>query len=550
MKGMELLRSKEWSGKFVDCALRFALAAVLSGAQVFGGYAPLALGLTAAAGPGVRGLSALVGASAGAFLFLPFTHALRTFAAAVLIFTANNAFFDLKLYRRRFFLPLMAAGMMFSVEFVYVLRDGVGEAANCLVCLLLTALGAMSGRALLAPEEKEHPFAALFILLGVLMAFSSYETANGFAPGRIASMLVVLLAAFERSGAVSVPAAVCIGLAMDLTAGDGGFTRAAAYAFAAILVSVTCRGNRVGSALWFVFSVLCFALPMSAQIGLVLVYETLAATLLFLLIPAGIEGLPAGIAAWGTPVHLANLLFLGLLILTGAMTPTEVWAGSMGHFAVITMIVFSILNYALKETGLIDRAACWFVSRRIARERPLVFLGLFFLSNLVIGMFVDNLSLAVIYVGLASALAEKIGVKKGDPFYACMFIGILWCNVVISIASPIAHAPVIILTGMIEAQLGITVSYAQWLSVGIPFAVVMFLAMMIAVVIWRPDASAFLAFDPAALKPERLSKKGKITAAVFLLAVAAILLPEIGKSVLPTQFAFWSQPFWPCARCA
>ena len=285
MKGMELLRSKEWSGKFVDCALRFALAAVLSGAQVFGGYAPLALGLTAAAGPGVRGLSAFVGASAGAFLFLPFTHALRTFAAAVLIFTANNAFFDLKLYRKRFFLPLMAAGMMLSVEFVYVLRDPAGEAANCLVCLLLTALGAMSGRALLAPEEKEHPFAALFILLGVLMAFSSYETANGFAPGRIASMLVVLLTAFERSGAVSVPAAVCIGLAMDLTAGDGGFTHAAAYAFAAILVSVTCRGNRVGSALWFVFSILCFALPMSAQIGLVLVYETLAATLLFLLIP-------------------------------------------------------------------------------------------------------------------------------------------------------------------------------------------------------------------------------------------------------------------------
>lgn len=74
MKGMELLRSKEWSGKFVDCALRFALAAVLSGAQVFGGYAPLALGLTAAAGPGVRGLSALVGAS-GRGVSLPALHA-------------------------------------------------------------------------------------------------------------------------------------------------------------------------------------------------------------------------------------------------------------------------------------------------------------------------------------------------------------------------------------------------------------------------------------------------------------------------------------------
>ncbi len=235
------------------------------------------------------------------------------------------------------------------------------------------------------------------------------------------------------------------------------------------------------------------------------------------------------------------LLFLGLLILTGAMTPTEVWAGSMGHFAVITMIVFSILNYALKETGVIDKAASWFISRKIARGRPLVFLGLFFLSNLVIGMFVDNLSLAVIYVGLASALAEKIGLKKGDPFYACMFIGILWCNVVISIASPIAHAPVLILIGMIQSQLGITVSYAQWLAVGIPFAIVMFLAMMAAVAVWRPDATAFLAFDPQSLERGPLSKKGKITAVIFLLAVIAILLPEVGKTFAPELFSVWSQ---------
>ena len=289
MKGMELLRSKEWSGKFVDCALRFALAAVLSGAQVFGGYAPLALGLTAAAGPGVRGLSALVGASAGAFLFLPFTHALRTFAAAVLIFTANNAFFDLKLYRRRFFLPLMAAGMMFSVEFVYVLRDGAGEAANCLMALLLCALGAMSGRALLSTGDKEkedHPYAPLFILLGVLMAASSFETADGFAPGRILSMLAVLLFAFERGSAFAIPAALCIGLGMDLGAGGGSFVHAASYAFSAVLVNVTARGNRVLSALWFALSILCFALPMNAHAGLVLLYEGLAATLLFLLIPS------------------------------------------------------------------------------------------------------------------------------------------------------------------------------------------------------------------------------------------------------------------------
>ncbi len=289
MKVIELLKSKEWSGKVIDCVLRFALSFALALAQVFGGYAPLALGMIGASGAGLRGVSALIGASAGAVLFLPFSHALRTFAAGVLIFTANNAFFDLKLYKKRAFLPLLCAGMMFSVEFVYVLRDGVGEAANCLMALLLCALGAMSGRALLSTggkEKEDHPYAPLFILLGVLMAASSFETADGFAPGRILSMLAVLLFAFERGSAFAIPAALCIGLGMDLGAGGGSFVHAASYAFSAVLVNVTARGNRVLSALWFALSILCFALPMNAHAGLVLLYEGLAATLLFLLIPS------------------------------------------------------------------------------------------------------------------------------------------------------------------------------------------------------------------------------------------------------------------------
>ena len=39
MKVIELLKSKEWSGKVIDCVLRFALSFALALAQVFGGYA-------------------------------------------------------------------------------------------------------------------------------------------------------------------------------------------------------------------------------------------------------------------------------------------------------------------------------------------------------------------------------------------------------------------------------------------------------------------------------------------------------------------------------
>lgn len=56
MKVIELLKSKEWSGKVIDCVLRFALSFALALAQVFGGYAPLALGMIGASGAGLRGV--------------------------------------------------------------------------------------------------------------------------------------------------------------------------------------------------------------------------------------------------------------------------------------------------------------------------------------------------------------------------------------------------------------------------------------------------------------------------------------------------------------
>ncbi len=240
--------------------------------------------------------------------------------------------------------------------------------------------------------------------------------------------------------------------------------------------------------------------------------------------------------------HWTSILFLALLIMTGSMTANAVWAGSMGHFSVITMIVFMILNYALMQTGVINKVCNWFITRKIVHNRPYVFIYMFFASMLVLGMFMDNLSLAVIYVGIAQVLCEKLGLKKGDSFYTCMFMGIMWVDVVISIASPIAHAPCLILMGMMSAQLGITVSYTQWFTIGIPFAILMFIVIMICVRFWKPDVSVYNNYDVEAERKNapKLDLRGKISVVVFLLAIALIILPEVLKSVLPAFGSYWT----------
>lgn len=240
--------------------------------------------------------------------------------------------------------------------------------------------------------------------------------------------------------------------------------------------------------------------------------------------------------------HWTSLLFLGMLIMTGSMTANDVWAGSMGHFSVITMIVFMILNYALLQTGVIDKVCNWFITRKIVHGRPYMFIYMFFASMMILGMFMDNLSLAVIYVGIAEVLCKKLGLKKGDSMYACLFMGIMWVDVVISIASPIAHAPCLILMGMMSAQLGIEVSYTQWFSIGIPFAIIMFVAIMVCVRFWKPDVSAYNNYDVEAERRNapKLDLGGKISVVVFLLAIALIILPEVLKGVFPAFGTYWT----------
>ena len=289
MKHFLALR-RETVGKLLVCAGRLLLAMLLAGASLFGGYAPFAVGMVAAAGPGWGGLAALVGVLCGALLFLDFPHALRTAACAVLLFTANNAFCELRLYRKTWFLPALTAGLMLAVEAIYVVRSGsAAEAAYCVAAIALAALFAHGFRTFLRARETESETpsaAALMVLVGVLTAFAVPQLQNGLAPGRILAVLAVLVLAFDRELSAALAAALCIGLAVDLAAPEATFLHTASYGFGALLTCTLRRRSRVRAAVAFALSTALFALPLGMRAGAALLYEGLAGTLVFLLLPS------------------------------------------------------------------------------------------------------------------------------------------------------------------------------------------------------------------------------------------------------------------------
>ena len=96
--------------RFADTAIHFLLAAVLAGASVFGDYAPFGV--------------ALVGACFGYMVLLGFADGLRYAAAAILTFAVGFAFYDWKLLRRPWAMPLVAGFINSCTGFIYLSEGG------------------------------------------------------------------------------------------------------------------------------------------------------------------------------------------------------------------------------------------------------------------------------------------------------------------------------------------------------------------------------------------------------------------------------------------
>jgi sodium-dependent dicarboxylate transporter 2/3/5 len=228
------------------------------------------------------------------------------------------------------------------------------------------------------------------------------------------------------------------------------------------------------------------------------------------------------------PISWVSILFLAVFAMTGIRTPGAIWAASVGHPTFILVTVFMLFDNCLRETGVIKYLADWFVSRKFAQGRPYLFLLMFFASNLILGIIMQNLALAIIYVTLASNLCKSIGIKKGDSLYTIIMLGTVWGNAVNHISSPIAKSIPNIVIGLVDTNLGINLTYVQWLMVGIPFIAVMIVVIIVCVRLYNPDVTALKNFDVVEfsknVKP--LGLRGKIAMSALIVLFLIIIIPE------------------------
>ncbi len=292
-------RSLGRSRVVVGCAqwfIRFLLAATLATGEVFAGAAPFGLAFVGASGAGNQGFAAMIGAVCGYLLSRGLEDGLRYAAGCVLVFSTAFAFLDLGVYKKSWFMPVVAGGFNAVTGLVTLTpRPWTSTAVVTFAGeVLLTAVGVYAFRSAFSlwrgeGEDAQPGFrqrvGVIFLGLVLLLSLGRLTLLGGLSVGRICAALAALCAGSAAGPGAGAAVGLAGGLAMDLNVAAGRFY-AVSYALGGLCAGLLRSRSRFWRALSFSACV-GMVLVWGAQgtLGLAALYEADAAALIFLFLP-------------------------------------------------------------------------------------------------------------------------------------------------------------------------------------------------------------------------------------------------------------------------
>ena len=234
-----------------------------------------------------------------------------------------------------------------------------------------------------------------------------------------------------------------------------------------------------------------------------------------------------------------SFICIMLFALFGVMTPAEAFSNSWGSWLVVFMIACFGMSEGLRVTGFSKRFAIWFVSRRFSQGKPWLLVTMFLLGCTLMGAVMSLTVTSIVFMAIAQPMLEGLGYKKGDMFSSMVMMGIAWAATASSAMTPIGHALNVLIIDWVEKDFGITMSFAQFMTVGIPMGLLVFgcilLVFRFAV---RPKVAEFGEMTANFIKTES-AKLGSMTTeekwavGIFLSVVFCWIFPSIFSRVVP-----------------
>ncbi len=180
------------------------------------------------------------------------------------------------------------------------------------------------------------------------------------------------------------------------------------------------------------------------------------------------------VVSWATeaiPLAVTSLVGAGLCIAMGLGSAKDVLA-SFAHPIIFLFIGSFFLAEAFVVHGLDRRFAVWLLSKPWIMARPAGMFGAMGVATAALSMWISNTAAVAIMVPMALGVLSTIrgSWKEVAPHEPGVLLLLAYGSAAGGVATMIGTPPNIVGVGLLSQQAGISISFFDWMTIGLPLA--------------------------------------------------------------------------------
>ena len=185
----------------------------------------------------------------------------------------------------------------------------------------------------------------------------------------------------------------------------------------------------------------------------------------------------------------------------------NVWMNAVGVYTVLLGLFAMVLFGAMDEVGDTKYIAKWFLTRKIFKGRPVMFLAVFYICCFVMAAICSPITSLIILWPIALSLMDSVNITKEDRFWKYFFVGMFAVSTLAQPLFPFLGAQLIpysAFQSMTKAMGNpMTIPMGQYMAVNL-IMTTLIMVIFIAVVLFvlRVDVSKLRAVDPAVVEKQ------------------------------------------------
>lgn len=236
---------------------------------------------------------------------------------------------------------------------------------------------------------------------------------------------------------------------------------------------------------------------------------------------------------------LLGLFLFGISGFGGEGGFNGVWMNAVGVYMVLLTLFAMVLFGAMDEAGDTKYIAKWFLTRKVFKGRPYVFIAVFYLTCFVLSAVVTPITELIILWPIALSLMATMGVTREDTIWKYFFVGMFLVSTLAQPLFPFMGAQLIPYAAFqsMTKTMGnpMTIPMLPYMLTNIVMTTLVMAVFLLAIkFIWRADVTKLKAIDPAQVEAQMplpaMNLKQKAYLAMLPSYLIMVLIPSFLKN--------------------